>query len=338
MSRIDSFVSVVAVLDDRADETAEFVQRTARVLEAEYTNYEIVLVDDGTRDGTAGVADYLLGVVPCLRYVRLSRRFGKDIATLAGLETAIGDAVVVLSPGVDPPEEIPAVVRSVLAGNAVVTGAAVRRRSRMRRWGRAVVAGVCRRMVGVPVTVDRTTLCGMSREAVTAITRSKERMPKASLLAAMLGLSTATHNYRPEGGEDRRRSAWSAVAEAMDVSMTNSKHPLRIVSYVGATAAALNLAYVLYIVGVHIVREEVAEGWTTLSLQMAGMFFLICGILTMMCEYIGRILEESLDRPRYHVVEERCSAKRLSRDGAMRNVTDWSVVREDEDRSRERAA
>src|SRR4029079_11477985 len=99
----DTLVSVVAPLQDDGPVLRAFVAEVVAVLRAHYAHYEVVLVDDYSNDGTLGAVEELLRGCPCLRLIRLSRRFGADAAITAGLDAAIGDHVVVMRPQTDPP-------------------------------------------------------------------------------------------------------------------------------------------------------------------------------------------------------------------------------------------
>lgn len=90
------FVSVVVPLRDDADILGPFAQELVRVLRENWQNYEVVFVDDGSRDATRAMVDDLLARHECLRYLRLSRPFGVEIAISAGLDTVIGDVVLVM--------------------------------------------------------------------------------------------------------------------------------------------------------------------------------------------------------------------------------------------------
>ena len=106
----DCFLSVIAPLHDDADVVDAFIDEVLGVVAPAYENYELVLVDDGSTDGTFDRVVRRLERDRCIRLVRLSRRFGRDIAISAGLDTVIGDFVVVLLPETDPPELIPQIV------------------------------------------------------------------------------------------------------------------------------------------------------------------------------------------------------------------------------------
>lgn len=126
MSQVSSiFVSVVCRLHDERGLVESLVADVTCVLRESYENYELVLVDDGSTDGTSAQVKALLGQYECVRLLRLSRNFGLDIALTAGLETAIGDYVVTMSAETDPPQLIPRLVELAQRENAAVYGVAL---------------------------------------------------------------------------------------------------------------------------------------------------------------------------------------------------------------------
>ena len=101
----DLILSVVLPVHNRRDALAAYAARVLRVLEAGFVNHELVIVDDGSLDGSAEAARALVARNPNLRLVRLSRAYGTEIAIAAGLDQAIGDYVAVLSPELTDPVE-----------------------------------------------------------------------------------------------------------------------------------------------------------------------------------------------------------------------------------------
>ena len=122
MPTSDCFVSVIAPLGNDADIIGAFIEETIAVLKKEYENYELVLVDDGSTDETVEKVSVLLPSVECIRLIRLSRSFGRDIAIGSGLDTVIGDFVVVMSLDSDPPDVIPQIVEQCRRGPGIVFG------------------------------------------------------------------------------------------------------------------------------------------------------------------------------------------------------------------------
>jgi glycosyltransferase involved in cell wall biosynthesis len=325
--KADVFVSVVAVLRSYARFLPAFVAEVYRTLDERDTNFELVLVDNGSRDDTPKVVRDLLAAHKCVRYLRLSRRMKPETAMMAGLEAAIGDFVVTLHPDFDPPHEIPSVVERCRAGADVVLGVAPFPEPpglayRALRWAFYRAA---RGLLGIePVRTNGGFRC-LSRAAVNALTRVRRRRRFFALLASEIGLSTATHEYRfiSRSGKSPRVNLRRSVRTAASMAVNHSAAPLRLVSVLGLGGSFLSLVYSLYVVAIYLFKQDVMPGWTTLSLQVSGLFFLVFVMLTLIGEHLGRLLDEVVDRPLYHVREEQASAVMLS-DLTRRNVMDRS--------------
>jgi hypothetical protein len=112
--------------------------------------------------------------------------------------------------------------------------------------------------------------------------------------------------YKPisRSGRPPREGLFHAANTAIAVIVGNSTRPLRMVGWLALAAAFLNLLYIAYVFAVRMLKTRVAEGWMTLSLQNAGMFLLLFLILAVVTEYVGRILDETRDRPLYYIAEE----------------------------------
>jgi dolichol-phosphate mannosyltransferase len=324
----DVFVSVVAPLQDDADVLPEFVREVMEVLEASYANFELVLVDDGSRDRTAAFVQPLLEKHRCIRYIRLSRRFGLEVAIAAGLDTVIGDYTVVMLPASDPPALLPELVRRARAGKGIVYG---RREDRSSdplwsRAGGALFWSVATRVLGLDAPRGSTYFQALSRQAVNAVTRIRDKYRSLRLLTTVTGYDAEAVAYRPlaRRAHPRTRGFAESVSLAVGMVVSQSTRPLRLVSALGLAASGLNLLYMLYVVGVYFLKSHVQEGWTTTSLQLSGMFFLLFAILSILSEYVGRVLEETRDRPLYHVLEERNSNVMVA-DAERRNVVKESA-------------
>jgi glycosyltransferase involved in cell wall biosynthesis len=328
MSKAEVFVSVVAVLRSYSRFLPAFVADVYRTLDEHYTNFEIVLIDNGSRDETPRVVRELLQSHKCIRYLRLSRRMKHETAVMAGLDAAIGDYVVTLHPEFDPADEIPAMVEACRGGADVVFGIASfpeppGRLYRMLRWGFYRFAHTA---LGLdPVRVNSGYRC-LSRAAVSALTRVRSRKRFFSLLASEIGLSTSTHAYAfvSRSGKSPRVNLRRAARTAASMAVNHSVAPMRLVSLLGLSGSFLSLVYSLYVVGIYLFKQDVMPGWTTLSLQVSGLFFLVFVMLTMIGEHLGRLLDEAVDRPLYHLREERSSEIMLA-DLSRRNVMDRSV-------------
>ena len=303
----DLFISVIAPLHNDADTVEPFIKETLTVLQQCYTNYELVLVDDGSKDDTAGRIEKLLSVYEGVRLLCLSREFGEEVAISAGLDMVIGDFVVVMSLDMDPPRLIPELVECAIKGADVVVG--VRRKRADEGWltrkGVALFYWYCRKWLRLDLLENATHFCCLSRLALNAITQIKDSHRYLRLSSSYVGYKRQSFVYDPiRHNKKKNRRFIQSVNEAISLIIENSPHPLRFVSMLGLCAAATNLLYALYIFTVYFIKEDVQEGWTTLSLQNATQFFFIALILAALSEYTGRILNRLRDRPLYYVREE----------------------------------
>jgi len=324
----DVFVSVVAPLRNDADIVAEFVEQTVGVLEAHYRNYELVLVDDGSQDDTGRIVPQLLERFACIRYIRLSRRFGQEIAIAAGLDTVIGDFVVVMLPDSDPTDLIPELVSRSRAGAGVVFGQRASRKTDpfWLRLGAGLFYWICNHLLGMNIPGHSTHFRVLSRQAVNAVLRMGDRTRYLRTLSAYVGYGSQALEYEPisRRARPRRKSPIEALRLAIDIVVSNSTRPLRLVSYVGLVMSLLFLLYIGYIVLIYLFKPDVAEGWVTLSAQSAVAFFFIFLLLTVFAEYLSALLGELKERPLYFVLDEKNSAGMLV-DQERRNVVDRPV-------------
>lgn len=309
MKQQSIFVSVVAPVCHAEGYVESFVLDCLAVLRAHYRDLELIIIDDASTDGTMAVCSRLCQGNPELRVVRLARRYGRDVAFVAGLDTAIGDYIVLLRPGIDPPAEIPAMVQLATEGAGVVTAVDRGRRSDgpLSRMLRRLFHGYTNRALGLNYIHRGTVFQVLSRAAAVAAARVRSKQPSFPLLSSQIGYGGASHPYVPlkppaGAGDD---GLFSKIDRGITILVHSSIAPLRLVSYLGVFVGLLNLAYAGYVVVINLVKDQVAEGWTTLSLQLSGMFFFLFVVLVVLCEYVGRTLTESIDRPLYTVAEER---------------------------------
>jgi len=308
----ECFVSVVAPVRDDSAIIEMFIEEAIPILQESFKNYELLLVDDGSQDDTVGRIEAILVRRQGIRLVRLSRRFGTDVAISAGLESVIGDYVVLMLPYMDPPSLIPALVERSIGGVDVVFGVDTDQRSSDWLYGIAMrlFYWYCERFLEIKLPKNSTYLRCLSRKAVNAITQIKDSFRYLRLFSSYVGYPHQEFAYSPVYRDRRRprRSLLDAINIGVDLIIENSRHPLRMVTWTCIGAAILNIVYIVVIASIYFFKSEVTKGWTSMSLQSAGQFLLLTMMFAILSEYVGRILERLRDRPFYYVMEERISS------------------------------
>ena len=326
MPRADLFISVVVPLTADAESHGALGDLQV-LLEREFENFEIVLVDDcGPRETLAAIESQMARL-QAVRLVSLSRPMGTEVAIQAGLETSIGDFVVTLQLDRDPIAEIPRFVAKAREGFDVVVGI-VRddEDSAYSRWLSRTFYSIADRLLPTRILRGTTAFRVLSRQAVNALERVRSRDREFAIMAGNIGYAVAELEYaqRPYTARRAERRVLARASRAVRLLIQHSSLLLRMVGVMGILGSGLACAYALYVVIVNIVLARITPGWTTLSLVMSGLFFLLFLIVALLGEYLRRVLDEIGERPLFFVKGERTSPA-LVRDAGRRNVMDESV-------------
>lgn len=282
--------------------------RLLAALEQTVGPFEIIYVDDGSRDRSSQVLAQLRIGCPMVGVVRFSRNFGKEQAITAGLQFARGDAVIVMDADLQhPPELIASMVAAWRDGADVVN---MRRRSRANEsWLRRRSAGVFYTLLGrlsdTPIPPDVGDFRLFSRRAVDAINQLPERNRFMKGLFAWIGFRQATLDFDCDeraAGQTKWRSR-QLLHFAVEGLTAFSVVPLRIASFVGLISALLAFGLGLFFVVKTMLIGEPVPGFPTLIvviLLLGGLQLLAIGVLG---EYVGRLSIESKRRPLF-IVED----------------------------------
>ena len=304
----DCFVSVVAPLYNDSAIVESFILDIVKTLRNNYAHYEVVLIDDGSNDDTVDKVNGMLSKYECIRLIRLSRTFGQEIAISAGIDSVIGDFAVIMLPDSDPPELVPHIVEQSRDGSGIVFGIRKHRAKEplLLKGGASLFYWFSHRILKLNIPKNTTHFRVLSRKSINALIQMKDRLRYLQTLSAYVGYSNQSFVYEPleRRARPRKKSIWEALNLAINIIVTNSTFPLRLVSWLGLAVSALNLLYIGYVVLNFFFNDHLAEGWVTRSLQNSVMHFFLFLILAVLSEYIGRLLNESKDRPLYYVLDE----------------------------------
>ena len=285
-----------------------FLRALTDALRAITSDFEIVLVNDGSRDETEQVALRLVGELP-LRYVALSRNFGKEAALSAGIDCARGDAVVLIDADFQHPLELlPQMHELWLSGYDMVYGVIADRgaQSSVKKLG----VGLFYRMLNagnrVRVPPNAGDFRWMDRKVVDALRELPERNRFMKGLYAWVGFRTAALPFVPEpraaGQSSFNLRRLGSLALLGLTSFTTL--PLRLLSLLGCGIAVFAIAYGLWIVVRTLLFGGDLEGWPTLAVAImlfSGVQLISIGVLG---EYIGKIYDEVKHRPTYIVARD----------------------------------
>jgi glycosyltransferase involved in cell wall biosynthesis len=306
-------LSVVAPMFNEEAVLPLFVDRLRPVLDRIDARYEVVAVDDGSRDATPVLIESLRRRWPQLRVVRLRRNSGHQRALTAGLRRARGQYVVSIDADLqDPPELITEMLQRAERHDLDIVYGVRRDRTTdtpFKRWSAGLYYRLVRRLVGNSVPAQAGDFRLLSRATVDALTQLPEHLPVYRLIVPWLGFPSAEVTYARD-----RRAAGSTkyplskmVRLAVDGITGFSAAPLRVATWLGSIgvvlcAALATLAVVSYL------RGSVVPGWSSMFIALAflGALQLLC--LGLLGEYVGRIFTAVQGRPTYFVAYDSADA------------------------------
>lgn len=277
------------------------------VLPTVTTDFEVVLVDDGSTDRTLGAMRELAAGDPHVRYVALSRNFGKEAAMLAGLHESEGDVVVIMDADLQhPPDLIKQMVDLLATGYDQVVARRNRKgEGRLRKVSSKTYYKMMNRLVDVRLRDGEGDFRVMSRRAVDALLSLGEYNRFSKGLFAWIGFDTAVIDY-----ENRQRQSGSSkwtlgklLNYGIDGVVSFNNRPLRLAVWIGLVVTLLAFAYAGYVIIDTIVSGIDAPGYATLMVGIAGIGGLQLLFLGIVGEYVGRIYYEAKRRPHFLVKE-----------------------------------
>jgi dolichol-phosphate mannosyltransferase len=301
-------VSVVVPVFNEEDCLEALHRRLTLALVAVVGDYEIVFVNDGSRDRSLTILRGLAAVDPKVSYLSLSRNFGHEAATSCGLAHARGQAVVLMDADLqDPPELIPRMITHWREGFDVIYG---QRQSRAgETWFTRLTSHwfyrVYRRLSPTPIPVDTGDFRLMSRAAVDAFLKMNERARFVRGMLNWTGFKQKALLYHrdPRFAGTTKYRVWNRLNLAVDAIAAATTRPLRWIGALGLALGMLCLCMAVVFVSASMMGTTISSSaWLALAIFFTSSVQL--SAMGIIAEYVGRTHTETQGRPLYIVAEQ----------------------------------
>lgn len=306
--RYTNSLSVVVPIYNDQEVIAELLRRLTAVLETIVSDYEILLIDDGSRDNSWAVMNAERAQREHLRIARLSRNFGQQNAIAAGLSLTSKDLIVLMDSDLqDRPEDIPVLIDALLADREATMAIAQweeRKDSRMKVAVSRLFQTVSNQITDIHQMPRLGIFRVMKKSVVDELRNFPERTATAVSLLYFIG-----HKYvavplkrdaRFAGKSGYNLSKMLALTFARIFSF--SMFPIRMVTYMGALLCVGSMLAACGLI-IYKLVGNVVTGWTSMMVLMLFLFGLNFAFLGILGEYIGRIFLETKQRPNY-IIEQ----------------------------------
>lgn len=300
-------ISIVSPVHNEEAVLEALYERVVEVFRPTRYKWELVLVDDGSRDRSASIIEALHQKDPRVRGIILSRNFTFQVAVTAGLEHARGEAVVLIDADLqDPPEVILQMIAKWKEGYDVVYG--VRTKRAGETWFKKTTAKLFYRIIdritGINIPVDTGDFRLMDRGVVNAVLQMRERNRFLRGMVSWVGYhQTGVHYERQARFAGETKFTVSRMTRfAIDAITGYSYFPLQLATYFGFFTAAISAIAILLVIFARLFLPEqplLGQATTLVAVLFLGSIQLIS--LGIIGEYLGRIYDEVRERPLYLV-------------------------------------
>lgn len=287
----------------------ESYKRLKTVMDTTKESYELIFVNDGSRDKTAELVEDICGRDKNVRLINFSRNFGHQTAITAGMDNSSGQAVVVIDADLqDPPEVILDMIAKWKEGYDVVYGKRLKRKGEtaFKKFTAKMFYRLLRSMTSVEIPVDTGDFRLIDRKVCDVMSSLTEKNRYVRGLVSWVGFrQTAVEYVREERFAGETKYPLKKMLKfAMDGITTFSYKPLKISTYLGFLTAFLSFVYLIVVIALKLFTDLTVPGWTSMlsvTLIFNGITLMMLGIIG---EYIGRIYDESKNRPLYVIREK----------------------------------
>lgn len=300
--------SIIAPIFNEAESIPELYRRVKEVMDSTGEPWELVLIDDGSRDGSTDMLRELGAADSRVRPVIFARNFGHQIAVTAGWDYARGDAVIVIDADLqDPPEVILDLIAKWREGYEVVYAVRAEREgeSKFKLWTAALFYRLIYRITDVEIPLDAGDFRLMDRKVINVLTSMHERHRFLRGMSSWVGFKQVGVPYKRAArfAGETKYPFKKMLKLAINAITGFSFFPLQLATYLGFIAASLSILMIPVVIILRSITgtELVGQASTLVAvLFLGGVQLIFLGVLG---EYLGRVYDEVRGRPLYIVSE-----------------------------------
>lgn len=298
-------LSVVVPVFKAVDCLPDLHNRLVPVLETLPGNFEIIFVEDGSRDESWKAIQDICRKDPRVKGIKLSRNFGQHVAITAGLDRAAGDWVVIMDCDLqDRPESIPALYARTAEGfDIVLARRSIRNDRFFRRAASRMFYALLGYLTNTPQDASIANFGLYSRKAIEAVKAMRENLRYFPAMIRWVGFPSAVIAVEHGEGGSRRSSytVGKLLRLAVDVVISFSEKPLRLVVKLGFIMSFLSIVWALALAVRAVVIRQSVPGWSSLIVSIWFLSGLIIFVLGVVGIYVGKVFEQVKNRPLYIV-------------------------------------
>lgn len=313
-AEIPVLLSVVVVVRNEAQRLYDLVKSIEEITSRLVSDYEIVIVDNGSTDQTSRILRNLTSQngEANLQVYALAGRVDDLTARWIGVENSLGDIVACIDPNFADIAQLEVLTREASNGFDIVFTKRFFPRDLKSLPGTLLYksfGSVIKFSTGLDFNSYSTSVISISRRVVNYLLQFSEPHIKFRALPTTTGFSRTFVNIPIQQGTTRDINFGASLSKGIHLITSSSDSPMRLATSLSAFGALASLVYSVYVVLIWAFKEDVAPGWVSLAFQLSAMFFLISLVLLVLSEYVLNISRKSNSGPKYYIADELTSAR-----------------------------
>lgn len=308
LSLPESIVSIIVITRNDKHIIENALQQINEVLSNKYHYFEIIVIDNCSEDNTVEEIRKHHQKNQHVRIIKLSKSYPTEIALTAGLDSCIGDYAVLFNIYTDPPSVIPVLIDKLLSSYDIAIG---RYKDNLihKDFVSKLFLFLVKKLSSHELYYDSNYLIALNRQTINSITRVRRRSRNFGYINSLIGYKRTVINYRPlkkNLSKLKTENFPELIWGVTDIIISNSYRPMRILIAMGMLISLAFLIYVfiIAILTITLNKSFAPKGWISISSVLGTMFFLLFSLLTLISEYIIRVLDESRNEPLYFIADE----------------------------------
>lgn len=303
----DNFISVGLILDQETQ--IQKLIKLHSMLSAKYNYFEIILLN--YKMISASFLE-LLKDLTNIRIIYLSSSVDIEVLRTALIENSIGDYCAILDLNHDPIEDLLKML-NIAESHDIVIG---KREKKIQSLFEFATSKMFYKTIsiftGIKIQSMYSDFFVINRKVINFITKNEDRVKFLKLLTFNNGFNKYEHSYMPIGKKSKQRSFLENINFTIDVVVNYSHRLIRVGTLFSIGASIANLIYILYVFGIYLFKDNVAQGWASSNMYSSAMYFVIFLVLAIIGEYVRVILHNQKNTPLYEIVDEKSSVALFS--------------------------
>ena len=303
----DNFISVGIVLNKEVE--INRIEKLHSLLYDKYNYFEIILLNYEVNTSTYST---LLKKLNNIRILELSSYIDIEISHTTLIENCIGDYCAIIDLSHDSLEDLEKMLEFAEDYDVVVG----KREKKVQSFFESVSSKIFYKTIslftGIKIDSMYSDFFIINRKVINFITKNEDRVKFLKLLQFNNGFTKYEYSYMPLGKKSNQRTFLENINFTIDVLVNYSHRLIRMATILSLCTAIFNLFYIVYIFGIYLFKDNVAQGWTSSNLYSSMMYFILFLVLAVLGEYIRMIIQNQKNTPFYEIIDEKSSVALFS--------------------------